>query len=99
VFPEGRKGLGKEATCLDLVAVENYWIPLSESGLYTYAHSTALANERDAFFVPHATWPRTYAVKLIGRINQGEIAKRFDPEVAALARPDKPTLLLKLIEV
>lgn len=99
VFPEGGKALDKEAICLDMVAVGDEWLPLSESGLYTYSHSTALANKREYYFVPSATWPRTYIAELHGTAEPSEVAKRFDPELAALARPNKQTLLLKLTEV
>jgi len=99
VFPEGGKPLEKDSICLDMVAIENTWLPLSEAGVYTYSHSMALANGREYFFAPFDTWPRTYVAKLHGAIEQRDIVERFGPEVAALARQDRTSVLLKLTEV
>lgn len=94
VLPESR--LDREAQCLDLVQLDDGWFPLSESGIYTYSHSSALHYDRECFFVPVRS-SIVYRAEIAGAIPFEEVERRFGSEAAARARRDRKTIVLRLV--
>ena len=92
-----------EFVCLDLVLVETVdasfiWLPLSEAGRYTYAHSLGLLHGEPWRL---AVWDgraaiRVYEASYAASLSQPEIAKLYGVEPAERARPDRPTVQLRL---
>jgi hypothetical protein len=90
-----------EFVCLDLVHVETnggfIWLPLSEAGRYTYAHSLGLLhNEKWKFAVWEGAAVHVYKAKYDDFLPPGEIASLYGAEAQRLARPDRPAVQLRL---
>lgn len=93
-----------EFLCLDLVLVETpssgfVWIPLSEAGRYTYAHSLGLLRREPGWRL--AIWDvhgavRVYEAETAESISQADVARLYGAEPAERARPDRPTVQLRL---
>lgn len=94
VLPESQ--LAQDAFCLDLVQLGDGWFPLSEAGVYTYSHSSALQYDRECFFVP-AQSSTVYRAEIAGTIQLAEVERRFGSEAAGRARADRKTILLRLV--
>jgi hypothetical protein len=88
--------------CLDLVLVESLnagflWLPLSEAGRYTYAHSAGLMRGEPGWRV--AYWNGTVSVfgaEYTDSLGPREVAQFYGPEAFERARHDRPTVQLHL---
>lgn len=97
----GRSLSELEVTCLDLVPVHNYWLVLSERGVYTYRHTAGLLNgETDWRFVPArqvlGEWPVIFNAALLDPVDPADIESRYGFEAATRARLDAPAVQLRL---
>ena len=72
------------------------WLPLSQAGIDTYAHSSQLANKEPCYFVPTLQWGTVFKVELFGFISKSEMADRFGEEVSRRARDDYPAVVVQL---
>ncbi|HWO19438.1 MAG TPA: hypothetical protein VNO30_11710 [Kofleriaceae bacterium] len=85
---------------LDLVRVQDIWLPLSEAGVYTYPHSTGLVAGEPWAFV---TRPDDGSVPLVfdamfaaEKLSLEEVGATYGATVADRARPDYRTMQLQL---
>ena len=90
--------LGEEGLALDLVLLEGAWYPLSEGGLYAYAHTSALLRgERYRFIVADRDWPQTaFAVELAEPLAPEVVTERYGHEAGLRSRPSYLTVQLRL---
>ena len=101
-FDTSNISMPSEFVCLDLVLVPKWnevdhcWVPLSEAGRYTYAHSMGLMHGevwRLAIWVQSV---RIYEASFAASIPSEQIAERYGPAAAIAARNDYPTVQLKM---
>jgi len=90
-----------ELVCLDLVLVESVsgfvWLPLSEAGRYTYAHSLGLLqHEPWRLAIWQSAGVSVYEATYAESLSPSEIAALYGPEAQARARPDRPAVQLRL---
>lgn len=90
-----------EFVCLDLVLVEApggfVWLPLSEAGRYTYAHSLGpLQNESWRLAVWDRSTVRVYQAQYAESLLPEQIASQYGAEAQERARPDRPAVQLRL---
>jgi hypothetical protein len=89
-----------EVICLDLITMENYWLPLSKQSLYTYKHSWCLLNGEVWRFIPIkeavGSWPVVYEVFLASPVSSDEIGAIYGEDVASRA-PQRPIVQLRLM--
>lgn len=97
VLPESLR-LGDDEICLDLVQLDDGWFPLSESGMYTYSHSSNLKYGRECYFRPRSDGS-VFRVTLAGEVDRSEVARRFGVVAGDRARSDRKTILLRLTRV
>ena len=95
VLPEGGE-LSEGVDCLDLVFVEGHALPLSEAGVYTYAHSGSLTYGDPYFFVPAQPWGTVYQAELRDPIEPKTITSRFGAAASNRARPDRKAVIVRL---
>ena len=95
VLPQGGVLVG-DVQCLDLVPVEDAWYPLSDAGVYTYAHSASLTYGDSYFFVPAAAWGTIYLAEMGEPLDPAEVGKRFGTAAAKRARPDRKSVIVRL---
>jgi len=95
VLPSGGK-LDGDTSCLDIFFVEGSSVPLSESGLYTYAHSGSLTYGDPYFFVPAEQWGSVYRAVLGDMLEPSELKTEFGEVAAERARPDRKAITLRL---
>lgn len=98
VLPEEGR-LSDDVECLDLVFVEGHALPLSEAGVYTYAHSGSLTYGDPYYFVPARHWGAVYQAELRDPIEPGTITPRFGAAAANRARPDRKAVIVRLTRV
>lgn len=98
LLPPPGQDLSDDVLCLDLVFLEGAWYPLSEAGVYTYAHSSALrGGERYRFVRAHVPWAsEVYEVDLAEALEADLIASRYGLAAANQARHDFPAVQLQL---
>jgi hypothetical protein len=90
-----------EFLCLDLVRVETasgfVWVPLSEAGRYTYAHSLGLL-QKDPWRL--AVWDgaavHVYEARYAESLPAERIRVLYGAEAQGRARPDRPAVQLHL---
>jgi len=90
-----------ELVCLDLVRVETRsgfaWLPLSEAGRYTYAHSLGLLQKEPWRL---AIWDGAavslYDAEYADALAPDLIAPLYGAEAQGRARPDRPAVQLRL---
>ena len=89
-----------ELTCLDLVPIETAWLPLSEAGRYTYAHSEGLMrDERWRFRTIGSATAKAIAYEAVyaeSLSTPAEVARLYGDEAARRSRPDRPIVQLRL---
>jgi hypothetical protein len=90
-----------EFVCLDLVLAETaggfIWLPLSEAGRYTYAHSLGLLqNEPWRLAIWERNVVRVYKAEYTDSLVPQSISSLYGPEAQGRARPDRPTVQLRL---
>ena len=90
-----------EFVCLDLVRVETRdgleWIPLSEAGCYTYAHSLGLlAKEPWQLVIWNGTAVSVYDAGYADLLAPELIALLYGAEAQGRARPDRLAVQLRL---
>jgi hypothetical protein len=90
-----------EFVCLDLVLVESaggfVWLPLSEAGRYTYAHSLGLLqHEPWRLAIWEGASACVYEAAYAESLSPNEIATVYGPEAQGRARPDRPAVQLRL---
>jgi hypothetical protein len=90
-----------EFVCLDLVLVETtsgfIWLPLSEAGRYTYAHSLGLLqNEPWRLAVWEGDVVRVYQAEYAESLAPQAIASLYGIEAQERAHPDRPSVQLRL---
>jgi hypothetical protein len=90
-----------EFVCLDLVLVETasgfVWLPLSEAGRYTYAHSLGLLqNERWRLALWEGGAVRVYKAEYAESLMPQAISSLYGAEAQGRARPDRPSVQLRL---
>ena len=90
--------LGDEGLALDLVLLEGAWYPLSEGGVYAYAHTSALLREeRYRFIVADENWPHTaFAVEFAEPLAPELVSERYGDEAGLRTRPSYMTVQLRL---
>lgn len=98
LLPQAGLTLAESPEVLDLVMIDGAWFPLSEGGLYSYVHSSALVHGQPyRFAVAGGEWgAEIYEVTLGRSIKLTTVRRRFGPEAAARARNDRSTVQLKL---
>jgi hypothetical protein len=98
LLPREREALRTGATCLDLVFVEDAWYPLSEAGVYTYAHSSGLLyGERCLFVRADVQWAsELYEAAYDDAIDSETVGRLYGHEAELRTRPDHPTMQLRL---
>jgi hypothetical protein len=87
--------------CLDLVRVDTRsgfaWLPLSEAGRYTYAHSLGLLQKEPWRL---AIWDGAavslYEAEYANSLAPDLIAPLYGAEAQARARPDRPAVQLRI---
>ena len=87
--------------CLDLVRVDTrsgfVWLPLSEAGRYTYAHSLGLLqNEPWRLAIWDGAAVIVYEAEYADSVAPDLIASLYGAEAQGRARPDKPAVQLRL---
>jgi hypothetical protein len=97
---QGSKLEVDELLALDLVQVQDIWLPLSEAGVYTYPHSSGLiAGEPWAFVAKpgegsaSVVFDATFATEKLSPVDVGA---SYGMAAADRARPDYGTLQLQL---
>lgn len=86
-----------ELVALDLVSIDYEWYPLSEAGVYTYAHSNGLLlNERWRFVAFGASGATVYDVEREDLISPADVARVYGSEAASRCRSDRPAVQVKL---
>lgn len=90
-----------EFVCLDLVLVDSsrgfVWLPLSEAGRYTWAHSLGLLQGeswRLAVWAGNAV--RVYEAAYADLLPPSQIGALYGAEAQDRARPDRPAVQLRL---
>lgn len=101
VLPRIGESNRNDFVCLDLVLVEAnegfIWLPLSEAGRYTYAHSLGLLQREPWRLVVWEGNTRcVYDVEYAEPLFPTEIALRYGAEAQARARHDRPAVQLRL---
>jgi hypothetical protein len=84
---------------LDLVHVQDVWLPLSEAGVQTYVHSTGmLAGEPWSFITKptEGSLPVVFDAKFAEALSLTAVAGAYGASAAERARPDYPTIQLEL---
>jgi hypothetical protein len=84
---------------LDLVHVQDVWLPLSEAGVHTYLHSTGmLSGERWAFATKptEGSSPVVFDAKFADALSPMAVAGSYGASAAERARPDYATIQLEL---
>lgn len=94
--------MASEFVCLDLVLipkwneVDHCWVPLSEAGRYTYAHSLGLMHgEAWRLAIWHQS-VRIYEASFADSIPSKQIAALYGEPAAAAARSDYPSVQLRM---
>ncbi|HET7500598.1 MAG TPA: hypothetical protein VFK02_06325 [Kofleriaceae bacterium] len=90
---------GRVLYTLDLVHVQDVWLPLSEAGVHTYQHSAGmLSGERWSFAMKPAESPTPviFDAKLAEFLSPTAVAALYGPSAAERARPDYKTVQLEL---
>jgi hypothetical protein len=89
-----------ELLALDLVQVQDVWLPLSEAGVHTHSHSIGLVGtERWAFVtkatpgVPSVVFGASFAEQ---KLSAADVEKLYGRTAADRARSDRLTMELKL---
>ncbi len=86
-----------EFTCLDLVSVEYTWMPLSEAGRYTYAHSEGLLRDEPWRFVAWRGDERmVFEAHYDSSLEPETVSEVYGEEAARRRRPDRPAVQLRL---
>lgn len=90
-----------EFVCLDLVRVDTSggfaWLPLSEAGRYTYAHSLGLFQKEPwRLAIWDSATVTLYEAEYADSLAPELIAPLYGAEAQARARPDKPAVQLRL---
>lgn len=89
-----------EFFCLDLVLVQAgprwVWLPLSESGIYTYVHSLGLFYGGTLCFVTWNEHATVYDVEYADFLPPQSISSHYGKDVAARAREDRDAVQLRL---
>ena len=90
-----------EFVCLDLALVESasgfIWLPLSEAGRYTYAHSLGLLqHEPWRLAIWEGTRVYVHEAAYAESLSPNEIASVYGAEAQGRARPDRPAVQLRL---
>lgn len=86
--------------CLDLVRIEDVWYPLSEAGIYTYAHSSGLvAGEAWRFVTYPAGAPVEYEATPAEPLTAAEVAEQYGREAADRCRPNRAAVQIELRRV
>ena len=94
--------IASEFVCLDLVLVPKWndvdhcWVPLSEAGRYTYAHSMGLMHGEVWRLAIWDQSVRIYEASFADSIPSEQIAERYGAAAAAAARNDYPAVQLKM---
>ena len=96
-----QQGAENSAEGLDLVNIEGGWSPLSHASVLTYIHSSGLARGETWYFVVFDGGRRTVyeCQPPLGEIESDEIRQRFGSTASDRARPDWPTILLRVRRV
>lgn len=84
---------------LDLVHVQDVWLPLSEAGVHTYSHSTGMLSGEPWCFVTKPTEgssPVVFDAKLAETLSPTAVAEGYGASAAERARPDYATVQLEL---
>lgn len=84
---------------LDLVHVQDVWLPLSEAGVHTYVHSTGMrSGERWSFVTKpiEGSSPVVFDAKFAEPLSPTVVAESYGASAAERARPDYPTIQLEL---
>lgn len=85
------------AACLDLVSVKYQWVPLSEAGRFTYAHTQGLMRgESWRFVVWGGGSRRVFSATLDASIDPANIPATFGAEAAKRSRLDRPAVRVRL---
>jgi hypothetical protein len=90
-----------EFVCLDLVRVETTdgfaWLPLSEAGRYTYAHSLGLLRkEKWRLAIWNGSALSIYEAEYADSLAPDQLAPLYGAEAQGRARPDRPAVQLRL---
>jgi hypothetical protein len=100
VLPRLGEKLDDQSLALDLVQVQDVWLPLSEAGVYTYRHSTGLIGGEKWSFVtrpPDGSLPLVFDADFSGEtLTSGEVHALYGPAGAERARTDYKTMQLRL---
>jgi hypothetical protein len=84
---------------LDLVHVQDMWLPLSEAGIPAYVHAKALRDgERWSFVIAEieGVSPIVFDAKLANALSPPEVTEAYGASVGERARPDHATIQLEL---
>lgn len=84
---------------LDLVHVQDVWLPLSEAGVHTYLHSSGMrSGERWCFASRIAEGSSTviFDARVVEALSPVAVAEAYGASAAERARPDYPTVQLEL---
>jgi hypothetical protein len=83
------------------VFIDGAWYPLSEAGLYTYAHSSGLVfGDRYRFVRADGSWGgEIYEVELADALEGGAVGEWYGHEAELRSFSDYPTVQLRLRRV
>jgi hypothetical protein len=86
---------GDEA--LILVEVDDWWAVLSEYAMLTYSFGAALFDGRPIRFAANERGTlRCWFVGRVDTVDRSQVARRFGDDVAQRARPDAPSVLVRV---
>jgi len=89
----------KVVLALDLVHVQDVWLPLSEAGVHSYVHSNGmLSGERWSFVTKptEGSSPVVFDAKFTEALSSTAVTGSYGATAAERARPDYPTIQLEL---
>jgi hypothetical protein len=92
LLPRTGHGLRDGGVLLVLVPIDYVWFPLSERGVYTYAHSSGLVRGEAWRFVPcdaqDTPWPTEYLARMAEPLAWEDVERLYGTEPARRARRD-----------
>src|SRR5262249_15542522 len=91
--------LRSEDLALDMTYIERAWYPLSEAAIQTYTHIDGMKRGETWRFVTRSKPATVYRVNLGPSISRQQVAVAYSDDAAARARPDRPTVQLRIIGV